>query len=235
MFSAPMYSSNMIPGNIKVIASAVIALMVFPVVKPVALADADTLLLIFIIVKEVMLGLCTGMMAYLMFVGVQLGGQIIGFQMGFGMVNAFDPTANMQMSIIAQFKNIAMLLFFISVGGHLMIVAALGESFRMVPLGLFTFRAEGFLFIGRLLGTSYETALRIVAPIFVMLLMTHVIMGIMGRLVPQLNLMIVGMPLQIGVGLTVLSISLHYFYIVFEKLLYTYFERISTLFKIFGG
>ena len=142
---------------------------------------------------------------------------------------------NMQLSIISQYKNIAMLLFFVAVGGHLLVIGAMSKSFQIVPLGLFVFQPEGFLYITKMLSASFNAALQIVAPIFIMMLCTHIVMGIMGRLVPQLNLMIVGFPLQIAVGLTVLSLTLQYFYIVFEKLLHEYFMRIATLFQIFGG
>lgn len=235
IFSAPMFSSQLIPNNVKIAVSLVLAVVVAPTVQSIGLSNINPLLLILLIAKEILLGIATGMMAQLLFVGVQIGGELAGFQMGFSMVNSFDPSMNMQLSIIAQLKNVAMILFFIALGGHLMVIGAMSESFRAVPLGIFTFKAEGFLYIAKMLSASFLTALKIVAPIFVVMLCTHVIMGIMGRLVPQLNLMIVGFPLQIAVGLSILSISLHYFFIVFEKLLHEYFMRIATLFYIFGG
>jgi flagellar biosynthetic protein FliR len=235
IFSAPMFSSQLIPSNVRILVALVLSIVVYSTIEPIGLTNASPLLLILLILKEVLLGVVTGMMAQLLFTGVQIAGEIAGFQMGFSMVNSFDPSMNMQLSIISQYKNIAMLLFFVALGGHLLVIGAMAQSFKLVPLGVFVFEPEGFLYIVKMLSASFRTALQIVAPIFVTMLCTHMVMGILGRLVPQLNLMIVGFPLQIGVGLTILSLTLNYFYIAFEKLLHEYFMRIATLFQLFGG
>lgn len=235
VFSAPMFSSQLIPTNIKILVSLVLAVVIFPNVQTVALTSLNPALLLLLISKEVLLGVATGIIAQLFFVGVQIGGEMTGFQMGFSMVNAFDPSSNMSLSIIAQLYNITMILLFLALDGHLMVIGAMSESFKIVPLGFFVFQPEGFLYITKMLSAAFLTAIQIVAPIFVSMLCTHVVMGIVGRLVPQLNLMIVGFPLQIAVGLTFLSLSLSYFYVVFEKLLHEYFMRVATLLRIFGG
>ncbi len=235
LFSAPMYGSRMIPINIKVALALLLTVLIAPLIEPIQLENIDFVLLVLVIAKELLLGIAIGLLGYLLLVGVQIGGQIIGFQMGFGVVNVFDPMTNTQLSIIAQFKNIAMLLFFVALDGHHMVIGAISESFDVVPVGTFVFQSEGFLFVVQLMSLAFSTAIQIVAPIFVTLLTLHTVMGIMGRLVPQLNLMIVGFPLQIATGLTLLSLSLNYFYIVFEKLLHNYFKEIATLFSILGG
>jgi flagellar biosynthetic protein FliR len=78
-------------------------------------------------------------------------------------------------------------------------------------------------------------ALKIVAPVFVTLLITHVVMGIIARLVPQINILIVGFPIQIAAGLIIIIFSMTYFYTVFEIIMYDFFRNILTLFKMLGG
>jgi len=78
-----------------------------------------------------------GVLGQFIFAGVQLGGQIIGFQMGFAVVDVIDPQSNIQASIIAQFQNILMILIFLSIGGHLIIIKTLANSFDIVHLGSF--------------------------------------------------------------------------------------------------
>jgi flagellar biosynthetic protein FliR len=104
IFSAPMFSSQLIPNNVKIAVSLVLAVVVAPTVQSIGLSNINPLLLILLIAKEILLGIATGMMAQLLFVGVQIGGELAGFQMGFSMVNSFDPSMNMQLSIIAQLK-----------------------------------------------------------------------------------------------------------------------------------
>jgi len=233
--TAPVFGSNMIKPQIKIMLSLLTAVLLFPSVPVLSLENLDITLLALLVIKEILIGIATGILALFLFIGVQLGGQIIGFQMGFGVVNVMDPQSGTQLSIIAQFKNILMLLVFIAVGGHRLLLGAIAESFNLIPLGIFTITPDVFFFPVKIFSFVYITALKIVAPLFIVLLTLQVIMGIMGRMVPQLNILIVGFPLQISIGLSVLSISLNYFYLVFEKIMHKFFIDIANLFRLIGG
>lgn len=190
--------------------------------------------MILIIIKELLIGIATGLIGRFLFVGVQFGGQVIGTQMGFGIVNVLDPQNNAQISLVAQFQNIIMILFFLVIGGHLYIIQAIVKSFEMIPLGVFVFNKESYIFIVTIFSKIFLTALKITAPIFVTLLVTQVVLGIMGRLVPQLNILIIGFPIQIAGGLIVIITSLTFFYSMFESLMYEYLNNILRLFRYLG-
>lgn len=233
IFAAPFFGSNVIKAQIKVFLAILIALIIFPSLKIVHFGNLPLLELVFIIFKEILIGVCIGMLSHFLFVGVQLGGQIAGMQMGFGIVNVIDPSSNVSLSIIASFLNIAMLLLFIALGGHYLVIGAIAESFRFIPLGAVHINPLTFEYMAKLFGFIFLTAVKIMAPVLITLLILETVMGVIGKFVPQINLMIVGFPLKIAAGLIMLALSMNYFYIVYEKLLHRYFEEVANLIRLF--
>lgn len=231
LFTAPVFGSTTIKANVRIALSMVIGLVCLHSVPPIAVDDPDTITIIVMIAKEILLGACMGMLSHYLFTGVMFGGQLLGIQMGFSVANVYDPQSNTSVSIIASFLNIAMILIFIAVGGHLMVIQAINASFQTLPLGIYPVHEDAFLYIVKQFTYIFITAIKITAPAFVTLMILHVVMGIIGRMVPQINLMIVGFPIQIAVGLSVLALSMNYFYLVFEKLMHRYFEQVANLIR----
>ncbi|MEF3255090.1 MAG: flagellar biosynthetic protein FliR [Deferribacterales bacterium] len=235
IFTSPVLGSEVISARVKLFLSILLGILLYPFVPIINLVDLNVVLLIIIIVKELLIGIATGLIARFLFVGVQFGGQIIGIQMGFGIVNVLDPQTNTQVSLVAQFQNIVMILFFLVIGGHLYIVQAIAKSFEMIPLGVFVFKEQFFIYIVTIFSKIFLTALKITAPIFVTLLVTQIVLGIMGRLVPQMNILIVGFPIQIASGIFIIMASMTFFYGMFESLMYDYLRNIYRLFRMLGG
>lgn len=231
--AAPFFGSSVIKAQIKVVLTVLIAFLVFPTVEVAPFGDIPLGMLMILIFKEMLIGVCIGILSHFLFVGVQLGGQVAGMQMGFAIVNLIDPSSGESLSIIASFLNIAMLLLFIAVGGHYLIIGAISESFRFIPLGAGDIEPLAFDYIAKLFSFVFLTAIKIMAPVLMTLLMFSVIIGVIGKFAPQINLMIVGFPIKIAVGLTILSLSMDYFYIVFEKILHRYFEEIANIIRLF--
>jgi flagellar biosynthetic protein FliR len=234
LFTAPVFGSSNVDVRLRLFFSFILGYILYSIRGDIVLENIDTVLLFIILIKELLIGIAMGLLGQFVFAGVQLGGQIIGFQMGFAVVDVIDPLSNIQASIISQFQNILMILIFLTIGGHLFIIKTLASSFDIVHLGSFTFSEESYIFIVKLFSNIFVIAVKLVAPVFVTLIITHVVMGLIGRLVPQINLLIVGFPLQIAVGLIMLIFSLQLFYIAFEPIVQDYFKNILTLFKMLG-
>jgi flagellar biosynthetic protein FliR len=232
LHTAPVYGSTSVDVRIRIFLSMFIALAIFPSISVINLSKIDTVLLFIVIIKELLIGIAIGLIGRFLFVGVQFGGQLIGFQMGFGVVNVLDPQTNTQVSIIAQFQNIIMILLFFAFDGHILVLEALSKSFKIVPLATFVFPVKSYMFILHIFSSIFVTAIKIIAPVFIALVVTHAVMGIIGRLVPQINVMIVGFPIQIAAGILVLIFSMDYFVKIFEKLMFEYFHNILNLFKM---
>lgn len=234
LFTSPIFGSEIVSSRIKIFLSILLGILIFPFVPIKDISKVNSLLLILIIFKELLVGISTGIISRFLFVGVQFGGQIIGTQMGFGIVNVLDPQSNTQVSLVAQFQNIVMILFFLAIGGHLYIIEAISKSFEMVPLGVFVFNDSVYQYIVTIFSKIFLTALKITAPIFVTLLVTQIVLGIMGRLVPQLNILIVGFPIQIASGIFVIMTSMTFFFGMFEILMYDYLRNIYRIFQMLG-
>lgn len=235
IFTAPFFGSTIIDSRVKMFFSFILGIFVAGIIEPLSFKNVGVVMLILMIIKEILIGIAIGFLGRILFTGVQLGGQIIGFQMGFGVVNVIDPQSNTQISIIAQFQNIVMILIFLGIGGHRLIIEGIFNSFKIVPLGGFVFPYESYYYLVKIFSEVFVISLKIVAPVFVTLMVTHVVMGIIARLVPQMNILIVGFPIQIAAGLIVIIFSMTYFYTVFEVILEDFFRNIYNLFNMLKG
>ncbi len=215
----PIFGHNNVPAMAKVGLSLLLSLILYPMVKTATFeVPVEVFPLIFLFTKEVFVGMAIGFTAVLLFAGVELGGTLIGMQMGFGIARVIDPQTRQQTSIIGQVQQLLALLVFLVIDGHHFLIRALTFSFEAIPvLGsrLTSTMATKLLAMG---GDIFEIAVKIGAPVIVALLLTSVAMGILARTVPQMNIFIVSFPLKIGVGMLVLGMSLPIFLMVFRKL-----------------
>ena len=163
------------------------------------------------------MGLVLGYAGRLLFIGIQFAGQLSGLQMGFGIVNVIDPASHDQISIIGQFLNILAILMVLTLDGHHVILNGLISSFDAVPLGGVVLQAAiAHKFIA-LTSEVFIIAIKISAPILIALFLISTAMGVLARTVPQMNVFIVGFPVQLAVGLSVLVATLPLFRILLER------------------
>lgn len=170
-----------------------------------------------------MIGVMVGFAGRLIFDGIQLAGQLIGFQMGFSIVNVIDPVNNEQVSIISQFQYLIAMLIFLVMNGHHIFLYAIAESFRILPPLGFHFSGELMQLMLVFVRNMLEVAIKTGAPIIAVLLFMSVGMGLVARTVPQINIFIVGFPLQIAIGLIGIGVTLPMFLRVVE----TYFSNLE--------
>jgi flagellar biosynthetic protein FliR len=149
---------------------------------------------------ELILGLMLGLSVQFIFAGIQTGGEIMGFQMGFTMMTLADPSSGAQVSITSTVLHMVALILFLTLDGHLHLLRALADSFRLVPPG--GIRMSDPL-VGDMLALSggmFSLAVKIAAPVIAALFMVELALAFMGRAAPQMNLLTLGFPAKIGVG-----------------------------------
>ncbi len=162
-------------------------------------------------VRSLVVGALLGFTINLVFTAVRYAGSIAGMQIGFAIVNAFDPMSNSQISVISQlYYLLAVLLFFVT-GAHQILVSAMFQSCLAVPPFASGDPVGGAWFLVREFGSVFSLGLQIAAPIVIVLLLVSASMGVIVKTVPQLNVLVVGFPIKIAVGLIVLGLSLVYF------------------------
>ena len=213
----PILGSPQVPGRIKIGLILFISIAVFPVVRATPMHDPKSLFeLVVNLFSEITIGLAVAYSARLMFTAVQIAGTVVDFQMGFGVVNVIDPQTETQVSITAQFQNILAILFFLALDAHHIIIWAIVESFFLInpfQINFSTFTPEIILLLFK---ATFVTAVKIAAPIMAILFFISVGLGLVARTVPQMNVFIVGFPLQIGVGLLMVGLSISFFSIVVQ-------------------
>jgi len=215
--TAPVFSSKNINVMVKAAWILLVTFVIFPVVdfKPENL-PAPGLALGLAVIREVLVGLSVGMGASMILSGIQMAGQIADTQMGLGLANVIDPMTNTQVSVMGQFFYTIATLVFLAVDGHHMLIKALVDSFSVVPLGQAHFTpALGTKMMG-LFSQMFFIAFRVGAPIIGALFITNMALGVVARTVPQMNVFIVGMPLNLGVGLLIAATSMSFFVYVMQ-------------------
>ncbi len=184
------------------------------------------------VASEIMLGAIVGFSVNILFAGIQLAGQLAGYQMGFAIANVMDPQSGVQSSIISGLLNMTAILLFLVFNAHHWLLRSLVESFHLVPL--FTFHFSGTLtehFI-TLSGNMFIVAIKVAAPVMAALLITSLCLGIIARTVPKMNIFLVGMPLKIAMGFIFISLSLPYLAAFLKQIFGNLGESINTLLKL---
>lgn len=206
----PIFASRQTPLRVRAALVFFIAIAMLPVLRtmpPVLAADAGPLVLAGMIGFEIAIGFTLGLVAQFVFGAVQMAGQLAGIQMGIGLSNLIDPQTQEHITSLAQWQNLLTLLIFLSVDGHHALIRAVADSFAVVPLGGTIPGAAGFGMVLDLAGGIFVVALKIAAPVMVLLLLINAAMGVLAKLIPQLNVFIVGFPLNVAAGLFVLTAS----------------------------
>ena len=205
--AAPVLGHGLVPVRVKAGLAAVLAAALTPVVAP-AVEPASVWSLAGMLAVEAASGVAIGMVAQFVLAGVQLGGQLAGIQMGFGIVNLIDPQSHAQVSVIAQWEQLLALLVFLVLDVHHLLLRALLGSFQVAPPGAVMMTGASLRGVVAMASDLFVVGIRVSAPVLVALLLTNGALGVLARTVPQLNVFVIGFPLNVGVGLIVLGASL---------------------------
>ncbi len=231
---APVLGSRQFPVLVKAGFILLFSFSIFPVVRshgmpqPVGLLGLSVYLFI-----ELLIGLAIAFACRMVFTAVQIGGTMVDFQMGFGVVNVIDPQTETQVSVTAQFQNIFAILLYLALNAHHSTIIALVESFQLININQFTFDGAAMGFVMKLFVDTFILGIKIASPIMAILLFISVGLGLVARTVPQMNVFIVGFPLQIGAGLIMVGLSMAFFGIMIERELSALPIRLFTLLRAF--
>jgi flagellar biosynthetic protein FliR len=212
MVTAPILGNTRIPTQVKIALALVITLLLYLTVHPAPLAEPRNVLsLAGAVAGEIFAGLIVGYTAYLLFSGIQMAGQVVDIQIGFGLVNVLDPSGGQQVSILGEFYYLIAMLFFLAVDGHHALIKALGDSFQLLPAGSIAWldqAAKAGPLLSGFFTKLFIIAFQVAAPSIAVLFLTNLSMGLLSRTLPSMNVFVVGMPLNVMVGLLVTILSL---------------------------
>lgn len=215
---APILGSSQIPSTLKIGLIFIFSIAVFPLVKDLPMPQPRGIFeLAVYLISDAAIGLAIAFATRLVFTAVQVAGTVIDFQMGFGVVNVIDPQTQSQVSITAQFQNILVILIFLAADAHHFIIQAIVQSFHEINPHLVGFSSMTASYVLELFTATFVVAVKIAAPTMAILFFLSVGLGLVARTVPQMNVFIVGFPLQIGVGLLMIGLSLSFFSIIIQE------------------
>lgn len=235
IFLFPILGSSVVPKTAKAGFALVFAIILVPVVQlDLKLFPNNTVSVLILMVSEFFIGLILGLTVRLFFAGVQLAGRIIGFQMGFMMANVVDPMSGESLSIVEQIGYWVALLAFLIMNGHHLFIYAIVESFHIVNIGVIHLNEGLYSQIVKLSSDLFAIAIKIGAPAIAALLFTSVAFGICAKFMPQMNILIVGFPVKITVGLLFFGFSLQIIIIFVRSFLERFPYLLMTLLKLIG-
>ncbi|HRP07971.1 MAG TPA: flagellar biosynthetic protein FliR [Gemmatimonadales bacterium] len=207
MMMAPLWSMQAIPARIRGAAAVVLTLMLLPAAAaaPVDLGGPLPMPLLLI---EFLIGLAIGITAAVFLHGLTIAAEVLGLQMGLSLGAALGGMTEMGTPGIGQLYAQTALVIFATLGGHVILVTALGGSLAALPPGAALDLVDGGRTLIGMIGSVFGVAVRVAAPVMVALLVTNLALALLNRAVPQLNTMMVAVPITIAVGLVAIGSTL---------------------------
>ncbi len=218
IFTAPIFQSKFVPIQLKILFTTMFAMAIGPFAgNNVELTSFNLWLAVFTLVQELVVGLVIGFVVNITFMAFQLAGFLLDISMGFGMVNVIDPTTGTEMPLLGQFNYFFALLLFLSINGHHTMIFSLIKSYDTISPGMLFLQKEavGVMvqgFVGLFL-LGFKIGLPVMGAIF----LSDVALGIIAKLIPQINVFVIGFPIKIMLGLFVLIAFFPVFIMVVEK------------------
>jgi flagellar biosynthesis protein FliR len=228
--SMPVITSAQTPGRVKTSLVFVTSLMLFPVMAhTIPQINFSPLPFALLIIAEGLIGLLLGLISRLIFTAVEFGATVIGFQMGFASANVYDPQSERQVELISQFQNVFAILIFLAIDGHHVFLRTVVLSYDLLPPGQFDVSGEAIPFLMKLASYMFTIGVQFSAPVLAVLLFSGLILGLLARVFPQLNVFLLSFPLNIGVGFIVIALTLGMVSTLLRREFDTLAERIFTM------
>jgi len=202
----PFFSTPFVPRRVKVALILALTLSLSSslgvgVSPPGSYVEAFLLVL-----SEALLGFLFALVGAIFYGVVTYAGELVSYLMGLTVANLFDPTFGM-VSVLGRLFVFTFYAVFFATGGAELFLGALWESFKLIPPGSFGLKAGLFSFFIKEGGALFYLAFKLAFPFLFALFLTNLALALVNRLIPQINVFIVGLPLQVFVGLLVLSVG----------------------------
>ncbi|MDJ0847858.1 MAG: flagellar biosynthetic protein FliR [Myxococcota bacterium] len=195
--TAPIFSDKVVPMRVRLALGALLGIAIGPEPPPV-LADEGLLVLAPFVVQELLIGAALGFALRMFFAAVELAGEVASLQGGLGAASVIDPSSGVSSTALSSLLRWTTLLVFMALEGHHEVLRALELSYERVPMGAGALGSDTLLFVVRLASGIFESAFVLAAPITVAMLVSNLAVGILGRTIPQLNLILLQLPAHIA-------------------------------------
>ncbi len=233
--TAPIFGSSVSPPQVKIVLSLMLALILFPFIPTIQVFPDRPDHYIVLIASELLIGLVLGMIGQFLFAAVEFAGTVIGFQMGLGMANVFDPQSQEQVSLVGRFESTVATLIFLAMDGHLIVIQALVRSYSILPPGGARISQPLVDKLTELSASVFVIGLQIGAPLIVALFLANAIVGLLARSVPQIQVFVVGFPLTLLLGFLFLLFGMPFYGQAVHKMFEMFDTQLFSVLQLLGG
>lgn len=205
--AAPVFGAVAVPLPVRIVLAAAIGILVVnntSVQAPAAVFSFETFLQV---AQEALVGLALGFVLQIAFAGPLVASEAIGNTMGLGFANTIDPQRGGSTPALGQFLSIVMTLLFLALDGHLILVDLVVRSYRVLPPGDAWLAADKLKSIALFGGYAFAAGLLLALPVGFIILCLNIIVGMLSRSAPALNLFAIGLPASLATGLVALAIA----------------------------
>lgn len=196
---SPGFSFKSMPTIAKVMLAVAFTMSVNGLSEQVVMVE-NLYVLLFYVIREALIGLAMGFVTQLIFTGIEIAGQLIDFQVGFSMGSIYDPATGVHASNYGRLYYWLALSIFFFTDMHHMVIQGLLDSFKLIPIGTATLTGMSVEGVVHLFSEVFRIGLVLGAPMIVVALIVDIVLGIISRSVPQINVLMLGMPLKILVS-----------------------------------
>lgn len=208
VMTAPVIGTRSVPVRVRLIIAIVLTLIIAPVVEYPKIADPLSFEGVLISSQQVLIGIAMGFSIRVVFIVLEMAGQLIGQLMGLLLASMVDPANGNQVPIIGQFYLLLATLLFLSIDGHLIMIQAIANSFQQLPIGEGGITRDAIWVFLNWISTVLSTSVIIALPAVASLLIVNISFGVMTRASPQLNIFAVGFPIMIILGMFIIMFTL---------------------------
>lgn len=231
--SAPFFSTLQAPTMTKLWFGATIAFILYPIVfanKSFILPHSMPEFIILMAI-EYFIGYLIGFVANLFLEGARMTGSILSIQMGLSMSEALDPATGVNSPELSKIYIYLTTLIFLATGAHQMLFVSIFNSFSAIPMGILpVFSPEIVSSMVQLFGALFKIAFGIALPIFSVLLISDMLLGMMNKMMPQMNIYMVALPVKIYIGLFLILAFLSGTIVFLQGVISNYMQAINLLF-----
>src|SRR5690606_15232585 len=206
---SPFFSSQNIPNRFKVGLTFFLSIILTSTLQ-ISVSDLEIPMIV-LIFKELLVGSIIGFISYIFFSSFYVMGQIVDMNIGFGMINVVDPQNRIQVPLMGNFYYILAFLLLLTIDGHHTIINSIVDSYEFIPIGAFKITENIAYFIINLISKMFILGFRLSMPVFFTIFLLDILLGILVRTIPQMNVFVVGLPFKIFVGIIIILLSLPVF------------------------
>lgn len=222
--ASPIFGRRNIPGYFKIGFAFFLSMIVFTTYDFSYTIPSSILIFIFVVIKEFIIGILIGYISYMIFSAILLAGQIIDNAIGFGMANVIDPMSEIQVPLLGNFLYLYMLVVFFGSDAHHLLIRAVVYSYKLVPIGYEGVKEEAAFSFLRFFAELFLIGVEISLPILMSMLIVDILLAVLSRAVPQMNVFVVGLPIKIALGFLVLVIILPFM----NKMMFVLIDKIAV-------